>query len=164
MSHSLSQKDSHVNERRKIEDRLRRKEQEIAQFEAQINEARIYIQALQDVLKLLPRDKESEDGAETILRPGSAVARARAAILRRGAPLHLSELLRDIGLRVTPETRASLGGSLAAYVRRGEIFSRPAPNTFGLTELEHRPDTGTREPPENFGAFGPPSTEEGGAF
>jgi hypothetical protein len=26
---------------------------------------------------------------------------------------------------------------LAAYVRRGEIFTRPSPNTFGLLELGH---------------------------
>jgi hypothetical protein len=152
-----------VNERRKIEDRLKRKEHEIRQLEAQINETRIYIQALQDVLKLLPRDKEGEESAEAILRPGSAVARAREAILRRGTPMHLSDLLRDMGLAVSPEARASLGGSLSAYVRRGEIFSRPAPNTFGLTELGHGADTTKREPPENFGALGPPTTDQGEA-
>jgi hypothetical protein len=77
--------------------------------------------------------------------------------------MHLSDLLRDMGLAVSPEARASLGGSLSAYVRRGEIFSRPAPNTFGLTELGHGADSTKREPPENFGEFIPPAMDEGKA-
>ena len=48
-----------MNERRKIEEKLRRKEQEIGALEDQIKDARVYVQALQDVLKLLPRDSES---------------------------------------------------------------------------------------------------------
>jgi hypothetical protein len=152
MSHIQSQRDQRVNQRRKIEDRLRRKEQEVVQFEAQIKEARIYIQALQDVLKMLPRDKETpETIAETTLRPGSTVARAREAILRRGAPIHLMDLLRELELGTSREAKASLGGSLAAYVRRGEIFSRPAPNTFSLVELGHQTETDHERLPEHFG-------------
>ena len=122
------------------------------QLEAQLKEARIYIQALQDVLKLLPRDKETPESiAETTLRPGSTVARAREAILRRGAPMHLMDLLRELGLGTSREAKASLGGSLAAYVRRGEIFSRPAPNTFSLVELSHQPGADDEKLPKNFG-------------
>lgn len=144
-----------MNERRKIEDRLRRKEQEVAQLEAQIREARIYIQALQDVLKLLPKDQNPQAIAESTLRPGSAVARAREAILRHGDPVHITTLLAELGLEINRDTRASLAGSLAGYVRRGEIFTRPAPNTFGLIEQGHTPNRELRqeelEPPDNFG-------------
>ena len=45
----------------------------------------------------------------------------------------------------------SLASSLAAYVRRGEIFSRPAPNTFGLLELGHLGGEEAEEPPSGFG-------------
>ena len=67
---------------------------------------------------------------------GSAVAEARKSIRSEGRPLHIDELLRSMGKPVTRASRASLAGSIAAYVRRDEIFTRPAPNTFGLVELE----------------------------
>ena len=72
-----------MHERRRVEERLKRKEQEIQALEAQIKDARVYIQALQDVLRLLPRDPDSEPGTETMLRPRSLVAQARAAIAGR---------------------------------------------------------------------------------
>ena len=142
-----------MNERRKIEERLRKKEEEIREFEAKIRDARIYVQALQDVLKILPRGSERNVRAGA-LRPGSSMARVREFILERGRPGHVTELLEALGRPATREARASLSGSLAAYVRKGEIFTRPNPNTFGLIELGHDnegnagPDD---EPPADFG-------------
>jgi N-glycosylase/DNA lyase len=144
-----------MNERRKIEDKLRRKEQEIAALEDQIKDARVYVQALQDVLKLLPRDSEAEGGADTILRSGSMVAQARNIIKAKAIPVHVDEILRILGKAVNRENKAALSGSLAAYVRRGEIFTRPAPNTYGLVELEPQSSPQSpqpaSEPPPNFG-------------
>ncbi len=142
-----------MNERRKIEDKLKRKEQEILALEDQIKEARVYIQALQDVLKLLPRDAESEGNADTILRSGSLVAQARNIIKARGTAVHVDEILRILGKEVNRDNKAALSGSLAAYVRRGEIFTRPAPNTYGLTQPEAAGPAAPRppQPPPNFG-------------
>jgi hypothetical protein len=142
-----------MNERRKIEERLRRKEQEIHDLEAQIKEARVYIQALQDVLKLLPRDSDADSSPNTILRPGSLVAQARTSIKARGIALHVDEILKILGREVNRENKAALSGSLAAYVRRGEIFTRPAPNTYGLVELDAAVEQSQpiAEPPPNFG-------------
>jgi hypothetical protein len=143
-----------MNERRKIEERLRKKEEEIRILEAQIRDARIYTQALQDVLKMLPRASERDIAAGT-LRPGSGVAKVREFILNKGEPAHILELLRSLGKDSTREARASLSGSLAAYVRKGEIFTRPGPNTFGLIELTHEnqeeDSAGSDEPPAEFG-------------
>jgi hypothetical protein len=143
-----------MNERRKIEERLRKKEEEIRLLEAQIRDARIYMQALQDVLKLLPRGSE-RSMVPSALRPGSGVAKARECILSKGEPAHVLELLRALGKEPTREARASLSGSLAAYVRKGEIFTRPGPNIFGLIELGHENqqenDLGSNEPPAEFG-------------
>ncbi len=145
-----------MNERRKIEERLRRKEQEIQLLEDQIKDAKVYIQALQDVLKLLPRDADGEAGPDAMLRPGSLVSQARTAIKAHGSSLHVDEILRISGKQVTRETKTALSSSLAAYVRRGKIFTRPAPNTYGLIELnpstERQPDMG---PPPNFGEDNP---------
>jgi hypothetical protein len=142
-----------MTERRKIEDRLRRKEQEIIALEDQIKEARIYISALQDVLKLLPRDSDQEGGGDAILRPGSLVAQARNIIRAKGSAVHVDEILRILGKDVSRENKAALSGSLAAYVRKGEIFTRPAPNTYGLIAQEpiREPLPRLEKPSSTFG-------------
>jgi hypothetical protein len=99
-------------------------------------------------------DKASDEApSESVLRPGSAVSQARDVILTKGKPAHISEILEALGKEATREGRASLTSSLAAYVRREEIFTRPAPNTFGLIELGHESveDTVDPEPPSEFG-------------
>lgn len=141
-----------MNERKKIEDRIRKKEEEIQSLDAQARDARVYVKALQDVLKILPREAESQSESAAILRAGSAVAVAREIILKKNKPVHITELLREMGKDLTRESRASLASSLAAYVRKGEIFTRPAPNRFGLVELGHiEKEEGDNEPPDDFG-------------
>jgi hypothetical protein len=141
-----------MSDRKKIEEKLRKKEQEVEALEEQIKTARIYIQALQDVLKMLPKAPDPSITAEAVLRPGSAVAQARDVILAKRQPVQILELLQAMAKEPNRENRASLTSSLAAYVRRGEIFSRPAPNTFGLIELGHHTmDDSSEEPPPGFG-------------
>ena len=67
--------------------------------------------------------------------------------------MHLDELLGSMGKDANSSTKASLGSSLAAYVRDNEIFTRTAPNTFGLIELSHNEVEATEdaEPPAGFG-------------
>jgi hypothetical protein len=149
-----------MNERRKIEERLRRKEEEIRELEIRIRDARIYVQALRDVLKILPRGSERNIRAGA-LRPGSGMAKVREFILEKGRPGHVRELLEALGRPATRQARASLSGSLAAYVRKGEIFTRPSPNTFGLIELDHENEddaSPANEPPAGFGEDEPPLT------
>ena len=154
-----------MNERRKIEDRIRKKEAEITDLEAKIRDARVYTQALWDVLKLLPKETDdSPADSESSLRPGSAVSQAREAILRDGNPMHITKLLDSIGKENTRENMASLGSSLAAYVRRGDVFTRPAPNTFGLTELGHHAPASEVTPPEPPSGFGALKGEEDTPF
>ena len=144
-----------MHERKKIEDRIRKKEAELQELEMQIREGRVYVQALQDVLKMLPKDtRESDSGTDepTALRDGSLASMARESILKLGKAAHVSELLTAIGKEDTRENRTSLSGTLAAYVRKGEIFTRPAPNRFGLVELGHiQQATNLAHPPDDFG-------------
>ncbi len=145
-----------MNERRRIEERLRKKEQEIEFLEEQIKAARAYIQALHDVLKMLPKGPEHSVPAESVLRHGSAVAKAREVILKRRQPVQILDLLIALNKEPNRENRSSLTSSLAAYVRRGEIFTRPAPNTFGLIELgHHTSDQESNGPPAGFGSVNP---------
>lgn len=138
-----------MSERKKVEERIKKKEQELEDLRSRIRECEVYLQALQDILKIMPRGEEGES-PDTALRPGSNIAKARDALLKTGKPLHVHDLLKAMGLQADKKNRLSLSGSLAAYVRQGEIFTRPAPNTFGLVEFKGKigvPD----EPPADFG-------------
>jgi hypothetical protein len=137
-------------DRRQIEAMIRKKEQEIQELDGKIKEARIYLQALQDVLKRFPRASDEVASPDSALRPGSLVAQAREAILKRAKPLHVDEMLADIGKEPTRQNKTALGSSISAYVRKGIIFTRTAPNTFGLVELEKRTER-QPEPPADFG-------------
>jgi len=122
--------------RNDLERKIERKRQEIKELEFKIREAQAYISAHQETLKMLSREG-SGLLAERNLRVGSSIAKARDAIKKAGKPLHIADLLKALGRPNDKKNRLSLSGSLAHYVRKGEIFSRPAPNTFGLTEFEH---------------------------
>ncbi len=141
-----------MSDRQKIADRLRKKEAEMQGLEDKLRVGRVYIQALQDVLKMLDQDGEQGTNGDAVLKAGSAVAQARDLILASRAPMHLNSLLEAMGKEATREAKASLTSSLAAYVRRGEIFTRPAPSTFGLLELGHDDEAElATEPPAEFG-------------
>ena len=135
-------------DRRRVEERIKKKEMEIQELEARIRESRIYVQALQDVLKMFPKESLGAE-AEAILRPGSAVAQARELILKLGRPMHVAEILAALGRETTRETKAALGGSIAAYVRKKQIFTKAGPNTFGLIEMDQKGHG--EEPPPEFG-------------
>lgn len=138
-----------------IDDRIAKKTAEIQELEMKIREAKAYLQALNDVAKTISRDESVGAEQETSLRPGSSVAEAREAILKAGKPLHISDILKASGKEMTSKSRAALAGSISAYVRRGEIFTRPRPNTFGLTELSSpspsSPEQSPSRPPATFG-------------
>lgn len=68
-----------MGEREKVAERIKKKEQEIQQLEEQLKEAKVYFQALQDVMKLFPRDINGGGDPSSLLRPGSLVAQARTS-------------------------------------------------------------------------------------
>lgn len=135
--------------RRKIESNIRRKEEEIQELTDKLRAAQSYVQALQDTLKQLPKDA-SEYGSETYVRAGSKVAKALEVLKKNNKPMHVLEILKALGEEETRDNRASLSGSLGAYVRDGKIFTRPGPNMFGLAEWG-QPTDRADEIPEDFG-------------
>jgi hypothetical protein len=129
--------------------RVEKKQQEIKELELRTRESTAYLQGLLDTLKMLPR--ESATMGEPMLRPGTAIAKARDFIKKNGSPMHVNAILKAMGKTIDRNSRAALSGSLSAYVKRGEVFTRPAPNTFGLLEMESTANTLSDEPPETFG-------------
>ena len=128
---------------------------EIADLEHQLDMARSYLQAIQDSIKALPREASNlanSDEHPGELRPGTLVHRAKEAIQKNGEPMHVSALLVAIGVENTKKSRVSLVGSLGAYVRRGVVFTRSAPNTFGLVGMKSPiPASSEQTLPETFG-------------
>lgn len=146
--------------RAEFQKKIDRKLQEIDGLGLQIREAKAYIQALEDMMRLLPREELSGNHGESSLKPGTAIANAREAIKKMGRPLHITDILVALGRPVDKANRAAIGGSIAAYVRRGEVFTRPAPNTFGLIDADAvngaNPSRivgvgGVNQPPPDFG-------------
>jgi hypothetical protein len=93
------------------------------------------IQELQAILKTLPPDEAGDEAQpETVLRKDSDVAKARDVLRTVRKPMHVDNLLAQLGKDVTKKNKASLAGQIAIYVRKGQIFTKTEPNTFGLKE------------------------------
>ncbi len=134
-----------MNTKRKFEERIKRKEEEIQEYETKIKEARVYVQALQDAIKFLPKEDSEKSPEAYMLRPGSSMSKTYEILQKAGKPMHINDILNGIGKDTSKKERTSLAGSLANYARQKRIFTRTAPNTFGLISNE------AEEPPEDFG-------------
>ena len=131
-----------------------KKQQEIRNLEIQMREASAYIQALQDSMKLLPRDAEVGSDSEHSLREGSTLAKTRDLLRHSGTPLPISEILKLLGKPQDKKHRISLAGTLSGYARKGRVFTKTAPNTFGLIEFGPSGEsTQEEELPTEFGSM-----------
>lgn len=133
-----------------------KKKAEIDNLEQQLRDARIYIQAIQDSLRLLPKEENGQSSTTKELRVGSNLALVQEYLKRKGSPQHISTILQFLGKPNDKSNRLSLVGSLGAYVREKRIFTRPGPNIFGLFEFEDlendpKEDHDTDSIPEEFG-------------
>jgi hypothetical protein len=114
---------------------IAKKQEEIDSLQVQIREANVYIQALQDSMKLLPKD--GNGGADYTLRAGTDLAKARDVLKAFGAPMPVAEIVKALGKPNDIKHRTSLAGTLSAYARDGKVFSKTAPNTFGLLDFSN---------------------------
>ena len=139
--------------RENLQKLVTKKLEEISALELQAKEAKAYIQGLQDSIKLLPRD--GSGAAEYTLREGSALAKTRDALKRAGTPLPIGDILKAIGKPQDKKHRISLAGTLSGYARDGKVFTKTAPNTFGLIEFRivQRDEDDIPEIPEDFGSM-----------
>jgi hypothetical protein len=131
-----------------------KKQLEIRGLELQMREAQAYIQALQDSMRLLPRNLSGT--TEQTLRPGSTLAKTRDILKAAGVPMAVGEILKALGKPQDKKHRVSLTGTLSGYARKGKIFTKDknAPNTFGLIEFKTTVDEADEEElPEEFGSM-----------
>ena len=136
-----------------LERKIQAKTQEINELEGKLREAKAYLQGLQDIYRMLPKDSTDERKPEQILRPGSDMANAREMLLKAGKPLHISDILRGLGKEVNKSNRVSVSSSLGSYARKKQIFTAVGGNTFGLIEFKSNGNNelAEGEPPEDFG-------------
>jgi hypothetical protein len=137
-----------VGIRKKFLEKIKRKEEEIQRYENSIREARAYLRGLQDAIRLLPRENGTKESAESKLRAGSTTSKTLEFLRKANKPMYITSILKGIGKEITKENRMSLAGTLGLYVRKNEIFTRPAPNKFGLIDMKNG---SKKEPPINFG-------------
>ena len=141
--------------RESLQKLIDRKLVEINRLEGQLRDARVYVQAVQDSFKLLPKEENGE-GASKELRPGSALAQVQEFLKREGRPQHISTILEFLGKPLDKQSRVSLSGSLGGYARDHRIFTKTGPNTFGLIEFDSRANQEGQQAelpglPEDFG-------------
>ena len=136
--------------RENLQKLVSKKLEEISALELQVKEAKAYIQGLQDSIKLLPRDASS--AAEYTLREGSALARTRDVLKTAGIPMPIAEILKALGTPQDKKHRISLAGTLSGYARDGKVFTKTAPNTFGLIEFR-TVQSNEDEIPDDFGSM-----------
>lgn len=123
--------DIEMNFASELDNKIEAKEQEIDQLRHALSQAEAYLQALHDMRQMLPKQTA---GGEKAPRLRSDVTRVREILKKEGKPMHVEELLTRLGKEKT--AKASLTSALSTYVRRGQIFTRPGPNTFGLIESD----------------------------
>jgi hypothetical protein len=109
------------------------KEQQRSQIDAELNREKAYLDALLDTARWLPKTGDKEP----TLRIGSDLSKARDFLRAHGRPQHIVEILKGLGKEPNKSNRISLSGSLGGYARKGLIFTKPEPNTFGLIEFEN---------------------------
>jgi len=131
-----------MNLRREFEKLIEKKKVEIIEAQRAIASAEAYIQAMTDAIKKLPKD----DAVAPTVRPGSDVEKIRDVILSAGRPLHLSEIIESLGRQADPDAKAKVAGLLGWYTTKGKVFSKTAPNTYGLTEVTAIPPDFGDEP------------------
>jgi hypothetical protein len=137
-----------MSSRNAIERMILKAEEEQASLRKQIELKDAYIQGLKDTMRHFPKGSEKSNG-KTSLRAGSDIAKAREIILKEGKSMHIAEIIKRLGKEVTKQNKASLSSYIGSFVRNGEYFTRPAPNTFGVVEFEE--NLGAGEPPPDFG-------------
>jgi hypothetical protein len=130
-----------------------KKQQEIRNLEIQLREASAYIQALQDSMKLLPRDAETGTETEHDLREGSTLAKTRDLLRHSGTSMPIAEILKLLGKPLDKKHRISLAGTLSSYARKGRVFNKTGPNTFGLIEFGAVAESSDEELPADFGSM-----------
>lgn len=131
-----------------IEKRLRKRRLEVEEFDRQIlrlefekGKSLAVINELELILRTMPKAGKQD---ERQLRVGTDVYNARKELQKERHALYIKDLVEKIGGDTGRNRRSSLSAQLAAYARKGEIFTKEGPNVYGLLDYGPEP-TSTEE-------------------
>lgn len=117
-----------------LEQKIDQKTQQINELRIEIAAAEEYIKATREALRLMAKDMGKIGNPGKSLRNGSMMDRTYKLLKKHGKQMHIKEVMDGIGEDNSAAARGRHAGAISQYVRRGEIFTRPLPNTFGLVE------------------------------
>lgn len=117
----------------KYNDEIQTLEANKAEIEAKLIEARTYVKAFKDALKYVSKG-DTASSSTAAVRIGGDVDLTIKKLKSTNNPMHVVAILEALGKESTNKTRKALSAQLNAYQRQGRIFTRTAPNTFGLIE------------------------------
>lgn len=120
-----------MNLRKEFEKLIEKKRVEISEAQKAIDAGQAYIQAMVDAIKKLPKEDQT---AVSPVRAGSEVEKIREVILQARRPLHLGEIIAALGRPDDAESKSKFAGLLGWYTSKGKVFTKTAPNTYGLVE------------------------------
>jgi hypothetical protein len=118
-------------------------EVDIARLRAELVAARARLSSLRRSIGALEsrsdRGPDADDHDDPVLR-------VRSLIREAGRPLFIDDILRGLDRPISRDAREELRALLRPWLRRGEVFTRPRPSTFGLVEqaAAQRPRTPPR--------------------
>lgn len=115
------------------------KEADIARLQGEIRDIKAYTEGMSQALRLSNKStpKPALSAKPFVLRSGSDMSKIRTILLAADEALHLDEILKLLGKGGDAKAKASLAGSLNTYANAGKVFSKTAPNTFGLIEKSY---------------------------
>ena len=109
----------------------------------EVRKARQRVERLEDALRHYEEIYNVIHGATSrgsAVKSGSQAEGVIRVLSDAGEPTHIDEIMARMGVECTPAAKNSLTGSLSRYVRQGQIFTRPAPGTFGLIKWSNESD------------------------
>ena len=113
-------------------DELRKARQRVERLE----DALRHYEEVYNVMNGVPSSGSSGVSGDGTVKSGSQAEKVIRVLSDAGEPVHINEIMARMGIECTMSAKNSLAGSLSRYVRQGQIFTRPAPGTFGLIEWE----------------------------
>lgn len=121
--------------RLEAEKRIEKKKEELVDLERKVAECKASISAFEEAIKLYAKpEMEESRPANRTLRAGM-IRDVRDFLKKAGNPVVVERILQGIGKEASQKNKRNLCSQLNRYVSMGEFFTRPEPNTFGLTEF-----------------------------
>lgn len=122
-----------------LDKEIRKTQEEVSNLQKTVLEKEAYLAGLLKASKLQEKAAAKKD--HSTLRPGTMMYNTMEVLKKGRRPMHISDILKALGKEITKKNRVSLAGSLNAYAKKEQIFTKPQPNTFGLIDFEASDDS-----------------------